>query len=222
MATRTSVLAEIKVLSAAALKQRMASGELGRWYALSTTPPTADVLREFYGCFVSVGLAKSVRINEDWGTTPVYGVGAPTRPVLVPNNYSVSMTVERLTLDRRNNFDYITSPDYWYSADFQKKIGLNDWLMYSYFTIQDRESTNAIGPEIYAMMPRSATQSISSQDVMISHNVELTGFKYRYADLLGEITDTSGILDYSRTISMANSDAITNNTFGSKYDGDRA
>lgn len=217
MAIRSSVLAEVKVLSAAALKERVQSGKLASWYAKGASAPTADVLHEFYKCFVPIGLAKNIRIEEDWGTTPVYGLGGPTRPVLVPNNYSVSMTIERLQLDRRNGFDYITSPDYWYSTDFQRKIGLNDWLIYSYVTVMDRESNNKIGPEIYAVLPRSSQQTIGSQDVMVTHNVQLTGFKYRYVDLLGEITDKSGILDYSRTQAMANAEAAINASFGSKY-----
>jgi hypothetical protein len=217
MAIRSSVLAEVKVLSAAALHQRMQQGALADWYKKSTLNVTVDVLSEFYKCFVPIGLAKNVRIDEDWGTTPVYGIGAPTRPVLVPNNYSVSMTIEKLQLDRRNGFDYITSPDYWYSAEFQRKIGLNDWLIYSYVTIMDRESKNSIGPEIYAVLPRSASQAIGSQDVMVTHNVQLTGFKYRYKDLLGEITNNSGLLDYSRTVAMKNADEATNSVFGATY-----
>src|SRR5690606_23006379 len=51
--------------------------------------------------FKTVGIARNVRIDEDFGTQPIYGIGSPTRPRLVPNNFSVNVTCDRLQLDKR-------------------------------------------------------------------------------------------------------------------------
>lgn len=201
MTIRTSPLGEIKILSAASLQERLNDPvTLKKWLDYANTGDTTNVLGEFYKSFVSVGLAKNVRIDEDWGTTAIYGIGNPNRPELIPNNYSVSATVERLQLDRRNLWHYSLSPDYWYSDQWQRRTGTQNWLGYTFLTIKDRESSShsGVGPEIYALMPRSASQAVTSQDVMVVHSVQFTGFKYKYQDLLDKVI-AGDMLSYGRT-----------------------
>ena len=201
MTIRTSPLGEIKVLSAASLRERLSDDTTyAKWMSNGSQGDRGDVLRDFYSSFVSIGLARSVRIDEDWGTTNVYGIGNPSRPEIIPNNYSVSVTVERLQLDRRNNWHYSLSPDYWYSKEWQNQIGTQNWLSYTFLTVKDRESKQAdgTGPEIYALMPRSASQAVTSQDVMVVHSVQYTGYKYKYQDLIGNIL-RGDMLGFGRT-----------------------
>lgn len=208
-AARTSTLAEVKALSLASLHKVLKNKAYADQFLkeLSTGTASLDSKSTLMKAFVTVGLARSIRIDEDWGTTQLYGLGSPTRPVMIPNNYSVSVSIDRLQLDTRDNFSYITSPDYWYSKNMQQKIGAADWPMYTYLYIHDREkaSGNAEGGrnqvEIYALMPRTASKSISSNDVMLVHSVQMIGFKYQYLDFVGDLlNNNSNILNYGRTV----------------------
>lgn len=223
-AVRTATLAEVKALSLASIRKVLkdkASADKFLDKLSGKNPSIAEVEK----LFVTVGMAKSIRIDEDWGTQPYYGIGSPTRPVLVPNNYSVSMSIDRLQLDGKNNFSYITSPDYWYSKHVQRRSGASDWPMYTYIYIHDREAAaknkdkGRGSVEMYAMMPRTASKAVSAQDVMIVHSIQMVGFKYQYLDLIGDIMgastalrDNSGILGYGRTII---DDGASEQTFGS-------
>lgn len=212
-AVRTSTLAEVKALSLASIRKVLNDPASAETFFKKLTDPAGPSIKEIEKLFVTVGMAKSIRIDEDWGTQPYYGIGSPTRPVLVPNNYSVSMSIDRLQLDGKNNFSYITSPDYWYSKHMQRRSGAADWPMYTYIYIHDREAAaknkdrGRGSVEMYAMMPRTASKAVSSQDVMIVHSVQMVGFKYQYLDLIGDIlgagtslNDDSGVLGYGRTI----------------------
>lgn len=199
MAVRITTLAEIQVLSMATLKK---FGNKDRDEAVKTmrefVPTNGDGLSKL---FQTVGIAREVRINEDWGTQPVYGIGAPTRPMMVPNNYQVSASIQRLQLDTRDGWHYIFSPDYWYSTDVQEKFGMDDYLYYTYLVIRDKSNPKdrpLLDTPVYALMPRSSSKSVSSGDVMMVHGVELVGFKQTYRDILGLMTDRN-ILTYSRT-----------------------
>lgn len=200
---RSSTVGEVRTLSLASLYDRMADPAKAKLFLESLQAGRADALVALSKAFVPVGLAKQVRIDEDWGTQAIYGIGDPTRPTLIPGNYSVSASIERLQLDGRNNFSYVTSPDYWYSKYTQRLLGNTDWGMYTYLYIHDREhgpsSFNKV--EIYALLPRSASKAISSGDVMVVHNVQMIGFKYQYMDFVADLLGgDSGIMSYGRTV----------------------
>lgn len=224
MAIRTSVLAEIKVLSLAGLaswanenntslsnkdaigggKPANAKEALAKFRAAGAESPN-DPVTKMKNLFRTVGLATSLQIDENYGTTAIHGIGGPTRPKVIPGNYQATISIEKIQLDRRDNFSYITSPEYWYSVSTQRKLGVdNDWALYSYICLWDREQKidNLMDQEIYCMMPQSARKGITTQDTMISHNVSMIGFKYRYEDVLELLWDASrdSILDYGRTV----------------------
>lgn len=199
MAIRLSTLAEVKILSLASyLYASKPARDVTGSVTLSEIEDKLDELRETLRLghaglqgksrmdstspFTTVGLARQVRIDEDFGTQNVYGIGSPTRPRIVPNNYSVSVTVDRLQLDTRNLAHYMTMPNYWYSDDVQRKIGIDDFLLYTYLFVRSKEDTSANAHDIYALLPRSASTTQSSGDVMVVHNVSLTGFKYSYEE----------------------------------------
>jgi len=209
-AVRTAPLAEVKALSLASLAKVIKDPTNIDKFIQSLSSQTTPSITPLMDCFVTVGLARSLRIDEDWGTTALYGIGSPTRPVLVPNNYSVSVSPDRLQLDTRDNFSYITSPDYWYSKHMQQRIGAADWPMYTYLYVHDREKKSQNAVEIYALMPRTASKQISSSDVMIVQSVQMIGFKYQYLDFVDDLLSrSSNILSYGRT-----SLASKNNEFG--------
>ena len=200
-AIRTSPLAEIRTLSMASLFNRLKNPTIGQKFLEKLRDGKADALAEFASYFVPVGLAKSVRIDEDWGTQAIYGIGDPTRPTMVPGNYSVSASMERLQLDGRDNFSFVTSPDYWYSKYAQRQMGNNDWGIYTYMYVHDRDTGGSRSTEIYALMPKSASKAVSANDVMIVHNVQMIGFKYKYLDFVNDLLrTTSGVLSYGRTV----------------------
>jgi len=197
MAVRLSTLAEIKAFSL--------SGYLKVQEGLNSVDDILDAVDDFsqlldgtsgdlegvisaINPFKTVGLARSVRITEDFGTTNQYAIGAPTRPRIVPNNYQVNASIERIQLDTKDLYDYFSSPEYWYSNDVQSKIGVDDYKFYSYFFINDKEKGLEF-PEVYALMPRTSSKAINSGSVMIAHNVEMVGFKYSYDDILRNIQD---------------------------------
>lgn len=203
MAVRISTLAEIQVLSLATLKKFGKKKADDAVKDMRTFLPTnGDGLASL---FTTVGIAREVRINEDWGTQPVYGIGDPTRPMMIPNNYQVSASIQRLQLDTRDGWHYIFSPDYWYSTDVQEGFGLDDFLYYTYLVIRDKSNPTSrplLDSPVYALMPRSSSRSVSAGDVMMVHGIELVGFKHTYRDLLGLMGDNN-ILSYSRTHSIS-------------------
>lgn len=198
MAIRLSTLAEIKVLSLTtylrdggadpmtadaatmrtvldSFRQQLANGDAG------TMQADKDQDNRFgRSLFKTVGIARNVRIDEDYGTQNIYGIGAPTRPRIVPNNYSVTITAERLQLDRRDLSHFMTTPEYWYSDTVQRGVGIDDVLLYTYFFVRSKEDTGEIRQDIFALMPRNSSRAFSNGDVMVAENVNLTGFKYSY------------------------------------------
>lgn len=134
--------------------------------------------------FKTVGIARQVRVDEDYGTQAVYGIGAPTRPRLIPNNFTVNVTCDRIQLDTRNLYDFMLTPEYFYSQGMQAETGILDALYYTYMFIRNKEAkTGPVGYDIYALMPRTSNRTITNGDVMISHQVTLTGFKLNYGDV---------------------------------------
>ncbi len=207
MAVRLSTLAEIKVVSLSTymrdqgqtsesemsdivttsllqLRQLLGGGDAGTLQSRKNT-----VVGGSNPLFKTIGLARQVRIDEDFGTQNIYGVGAPTRPRIVPNNYQVNVTAERLQLDTRDLNDYISSPEFWYSDEIQRNVGIDDFMLYTYFFVKSKETQGSSRYDIYALMPKSASKAISSGDVMIAHNAQLIGFKYSYEELYLDATN---------------------------------
>lgn len=215
MATRLSTLAEVKVLSLSTILYRLANNsasdvdrdlvsealqtlksniidpsDLQTKKTLSLTGGGGEV-----PIFKTIGIARSIRIDEDYGTQNIYGIGAPTRPRIVPNNFSVNISVERLQLDTRDMHHYSAKPDYWYSKGVQRAIGIDDILLYTFLFIRSKEE-NDRRTDIYAVMPRSTQRAVTSGDVMIAHSVNMVGFKYSYEE---SFFDTTTLIDESLT-----------------------
>jgi len=187
MAVRLSTLAEIKAFSITTLAQSTENAN-DVLSALDSFPDTFDEGLDplaGFDLFKTVGLARSVRITEDFGTQNYYGIGSPTRPRIVPNNMSVTANVERLQLDTHDLNNYLASPEYWYSNQVQAEVGVDDYKLYSYFFIKSKEEEDP--DEIYALMPRSAQRAVTSQNVMIVNTVDLIGFKTNYDELFTNI-----------------------------------
>lgn len=206
MALRLSTLAEIKVLSLSAIlyenaevASRVDSTRLDESLAeLKTKLSDPGTLQAFANddvasggsLFKTVGIARSIRIDEDFGTQNFYGIGAPTRPRIVPNNFSANVSVERIQLDTRDLNHYITRPEYWYSDQVQSQIGIDDILLYTFLFVNSKErDLRGNRKDIYALMPRTSQKAISSGDVMIAHNVSLVGFKYSYEEAFFDTTN---------------------------------
>lgn len=221
MSVRISTLAEVKALSLASLILRpgkrdsknptispstdkitqsqveQAIQDLSRIVSFDFTQATVNNL------FTTVGLARNIRVDTDYGTTNIYGIGAPTRPRIVPNNLSINITLDRLQLDRRNGMHYITSPEYFYSHNVQRFIGIADWLLYTYLFVRSKEDTGT-PLKIYAVMPRSSSEPISAGDVMVVNSVQMIGFQYTFEQLAEELLDN--IKEWSLTGSIINDD----------------
>jgi hypothetical protein len=138
--------------------------------------------------FKTVGIARQIRVDEQYGTQNIYAIGAPTRPRIIPSNFTANVTCDRIQLDRRNLYDFMATPEYFYSARLQRETGILDAFYYTYLFIKNKEPearndyTPNIYYDIYALMPASATKTVSNGDVMISHSVQLTGFKVNYGE----------------------------------------
>lgn len=205
MALRLSTLAELKVLSLSTylrdggVDPLTSSGEdieAGLNSFREQLSGGSDILQAIkdgdsrFGnsLFKTVGIARSIRIDEDFGTQNFYGIGAPTRPRIVPNNFSANVSVERIQLDTRDLNHYITRPEYWYSDDVQRQVGIDDVLLYTFMFVRSKED-NGNRADIYALMPRTSQRAVSSGDVMIAHNVSLVGFKYSYEEAFFDTTN---------------------------------
>jgi hypothetical protein len=216
MAIRLSTLAEIKVLSLATLLYEDAgtASQVNSSRVLAALndmrerigdPSTLQSVKNVdqFGSregslFKTVGIARNVRVDEDFGTQNIYGIGAPTRPRIVPNNFSANVTVERIQLDTRDLNHYITRPEYWYSDEVQRQIGIDDVLLYTFLFLKSKEiRTDSLRTDIYALMPRTSQKAVSNNDVMIAHNVSLIGFKYSYEEAY---FDTTNLINETITI----------------------
>jgi hypothetical protein len=150
--------------------------------------------------FKTVGIARQIRIDEQYNTQNLYAIGSPTRPRIVPGNMSVSVTCERIQLDKRNLYDFMSTPEYFYAPQIQRATGILDAFYYTYVFVKNKEPGQgriyepAARYDIYAVMPVSSSKTVTNGDVMISHNVQLTGFKVNVGDsslraLLSSVTD---------------------------------
>lgn len=206
MAVRLSTLAEIKVLSLATLlyDQAGTASQVNSSNVLESLnnlrdrlgdPATLQSIKnadqvDGLPLFQTVGIARSLRIDEDFGTQNIYAIGAPTRPRIVPNNYSVNVTIERIQLDTRDLNHYLTSPNYWYADLVQRVIGVSDILLYTFLFVKSKEvRVDSMRGDIYAVMPRGAQRAITSGDVMIAHNVSMVGFKYSFEEAVFDVAN---------------------------------
>lgn len=194
--TRLSTLAEIKVLSLESIRNfngtddgspREETLDVETAVSAFAGPSvfSADEINidQLLSAFKTVGIARSIKIDEDYGTNNVYAIGSPTRPRIVPGNMTVNVTCERIQLDKRNLYDFMSTPEYFYAPQVQQQTGILDAVYYTYMFVRNKEAeeSDAIH-DIYALMPRSSSKTLSNGDVMISHNVQLTGFKVNYGE----------------------------------------
>jgi hypothetical protein len=207
---RLSTLAEIKVLSIETVRGQGntttsgASSGLTEFKAklgdATKNKITRNDITKIESLFKTVGIARQIRIDEQYNTQNIYAVGSPTRPRIVPGNMSVGVTCERLQLDKRNLYDFMATPEYFYSPDAQRITGILDAVYYTYMFVRSKEPKTgttghpAFEHDIYALMPVSSSRTITNGDVMVSHNVQLTGFKLNNGDntlqsLLDTLTD---------------------------------
>jgi hypothetical protein len=163
--------------------------------------------------FKSIGLAENISIDESYNARPVWGIGEPTNPIVVPNNYSASISISRLTLDTLSIKDFTTLPDYWYAPRVQAKVegflssvpNGRDVLDYPFYTflfissIEERSKypsnplnilDELLNRRFYSFMPSEYSQRITSGDSIIITDVRGTG---KLLNLRGLISELSGI-----------------------------
>jgi hypothetical protein len=173
---RLSTLAELKVLSVQTLLESSSNPQ-----ALINTlaaNPANSLNYAIDSLFKTVGIARTIRVDEEYGTQNLYAIGEPTRPRIVPNNMSVTVSCERIQLDKRSLYNYMLSPEYFYSRGMQSVTGALDMFYYTYMFIRSKEDSVGVASyDVYAVMPRTSSKNVTNGDVMISHNVQMTGFK---------------------------------------------
>jgi hypothetical protein len=222
MAIRFSPYAVLKTLSLNGLMEALntnnISDALVRLLSFLNNPNSllpafsrdADVWNETF--FKSIGLAENVSIDESYNARPVWGIGEPTNPIVVPNNYSVSISISRLTLDTLSIKDFTTLPDYWYAPRVQAKVegflsnvpNGRDVLDYPFYTflfvssIEERAKYTSnplsaldelLNRRFYSFMPSEYSQRITSGDSIIITDVRGTG---KLLNLRGLISELSG------------------------------
>jgi hypothetical protein len=222
MAIRFSPYAVIKTLSINSLMQALNANSfveaLNTLMSFLDNPNTlfqkfatnGDVWNETF--FKSIGLAENVSIEESYNARPVWGIGEPTNPIVVPNNYSVSISISRLTLDTLSVKEFTTLPDYWYAPRVQAKVegflsnvpNGRDILDYPFYTflfvssIEERAKYTSnplsvldelLNRRFYSFMPSEYSQRITSGDSIIITDVRGTG---KLLNLRGLISELSG------------------------------
>jgi len=146
--------------------------------------------------FKTIGLAENVTIDETYNTRPFWGIGEPANPIIVPNNYSASISISRLTLDTLSIREFTTMPDYWYNPGIQNFIHRTlgpttgreflDYPFYTflYFSSIERMTNgslvdNVLRPftyrELYVFMPSDYSTRVTSGDTIIVTDVRGTG-----------------------------------------------
>jgi hypothetical protein len=222
MAIRFSPYAVIKTLSINSLMQVLNANSfvdiLNTLMSFLDNPNTlfqkfatnGDLWNETF--FKSIGLAENVSIDESYNARPVWGIGEPTNPIVVPNNYSVSISISRLTLDTLSVKEFTTLPDYWYAPRVQAKVegflsnvpNGRDILDYPFYTflfvssIEERAKYTSnplsaidelLNRRFYSFMPSEYSQRITSGDSIIITDVRGTG---KLLNLRGLISELSG------------------------------
>jgi hypothetical protein len=167
----------LKVLSVQTLLESASNPE-GLITELTADPEAFSLNYQVDTLFKTIGIARTIRVDEEYGTQNLYAIGEPTRPRIVPNNMSVTVSCERIQLDKRSLYNYMLTPEYFYSRGMQSATGALDMFYYTYMFVRSKEdSAGALAYDIYALMPRTSSKNVTNGDVMISHNVQMTGFK---------------------------------------------
>lgn len=144
--------------------------------------------------FKSIGIANNVSIDESYNSRPIWGIGEPTNPIVVPNNYSASISIGRMTLDTLSIRDFTTMPDYWYVPTLQRKVEsvlgeytARDFLDYPFYTFLSITSVEHpkisleqihrqfVTRNLYVFMPSDYSTRISGDDTIIMTDVRGTG-----------------------------------------------
>lgn len=147
--------------------------------------------------FKTIGLADNVSIDETYNSRPIWGIGEPANPIVIPSNYSANIYISRMTLDRLSMRDFTTSPDYWYSPKIQALIETimgklsstaRAFLDYPFYTflfvssLEDEQAESPIDPlrailkrKFYIFMPSDYSTRITSGDAVIMSDVRGTG-----------------------------------------------
>jgi len=168
-----------------------------------------DVWNETF--FKSIGLAENISIDESYNSRPVWGIGEPANPIVVPNNYSASISISRLTLDTVSIREFTTLPDYWYAPRIQRIVeaamssvpNARDILDYPFYTFlfissveeKSRFPSNPINTldeilnrRFYSFMPSEYSQRITSGDSIIITEVRGSGKLITLRELLEELS----------------------------------
>jgi hypothetical protein len=209
---RLSTLAELKVLSIQTLLSDATDID---GYINTLTQDPSKLSYQQSDLFKTVGIARTVRVDEEYGTQNLYAIGEPTRPRIVPNNLSVTVTCERIQLDRRSLYSYMLNPEYFYSQGMQSLTGALDLFYYTYMFVRSKEDldSTATDYDVYAIMPRNSSRNVTNGDVIIAHSVTLTGFKVSSPLQLIDLA-TGAIADRLADSSFVNSLRNTRTTSG--------
>lgn len=205
MAIRFSPYAIVKVFSyntllearnnqglSAAIKKLIDTIGRGANVVYSSTTKPENLVGE--KIFKTIGLADNVSIDETYNSRPTWGIGEPANPIVVPSNYSASISISRMTLDKLSIGEFTTLPDYWYSASIQRLVETilseqataRDYLDYPFYTflfVSSLEEENVVHGSIeailerkfYVFMPSDYSKRITSGDSIVMTDVRGTG-----------------------------------------------
>jgi hypothetical protein len=221
MAIRFSPYAVVKVLSLGTLLESLnvssLSDAINRMLPLfndvngvfQRIATNGDVWNETF--FKSIGLAENISIDESYNSRPVWGIGEPANPIVVPNNYSASISISRLTLDTVSIREFTTLPDYWYAPRIQRIVEsamsavpnareILDYPFYTFLFISSIEERSrfpsnpinvldeVLNRRFYSFMPSDYSQRITSGDSIIVTEVRGTGKLITLRELLEELS----------------------------------
>jgi hypothetical protein len=166
-------------------------------------------LSDNFKLFKTVGLANDVSVSESYESRPIWGIGEPTNPIVVPNNYSATISMSRMTLDTLSVRDFTTLPDYWYVPKIQNTVEsffnnipkarmVLDYPFYTFLYITSVEfppdprnaATRLIQRSLFAFMPAEYSIRISGTDTMIMTDVRGTGKLVNIRGLLKVLAET--------------------------------
>jgi len=147
-----------------------------------------------FDLFKPIGIANNVSIDESYNSRPIWGIGEPTNPIVVPNNYSATISISRMTLDTLSVRDFTTLPDYWYVPTLQRRVeeilgpvtgrDFVDYPFYTFISITSVEKPDVgfsdiiqpfLNRSLYVFMPSEYSTRISGDDTIIMTDVRGTG-----------------------------------------------
>ncbi len=161
---------------------------------LNNSNDIVGALTNNFPLFKSIGIADNVSIDESYNSRPIWGIGEPANPIVIPNNYSASISISRMTLDTLSIRDFTTMPDYWYIPTLQRRIEeilgpitARDFLDYPFYTFLSITSVerpdigvnnvlnHVLNRNLYVFMPSDYSTRISANDTIIMTDVRGTG-----------------------------------------------